>query len=180
MVDDLLPDPGIPMEGIHQPYMDDAMEDIQPTDPPPNDSDSEADYYSRYIFNTNNQISSREMMKSRTGGYDEDDWVLGMEELHADQVDRDRYLAIAKDMDLPKFVRFHLSERIFLPHVLLFRLSLRGIWRVYIGTWLLATTSPTTTITLNSSPCTGIPPPLKHEIPTSDTSPFRSCSNVAC
>lgn len=108
MVDDLLHDPGIPMEGVHQPYLEDAMEDVQPTNPmPPNISDSEADYYSRYIYNTNNQISSREMMKSWKGGYDEDDWVLGMEERHADQVDRDRYLAIATDMHLPKFVRFH-------------------------------------------------------------------------
>ena len=115
---DILPDDPIPMEGIDYPYLDEAMEDVQPTgiQLPQKISDSEANY-SQYIYNTNNQISSRQMMKSWTGGFDEENWMFGMEEFHAHQVDRDRHLAQDNDTHLPKFVRFTLSRWIFLSQL---------------------------------------------------------------
>lgn len=67
--------------------------------------------WSRFVFNSNTGITSRKMKRTWSGAYDSDALVLGYEELHAEQVDRDRDLAQEMDEDHPVFVRL----LIFLP-----------------------------------------------------------------
>lgn len=66
----------------------------------------DADLYSRFIYNSNCRLSSRTMKRSWSGAYDSEEVVLGLEELHAEQVDRDRGLVHEMDEDHPVFVSF--------------------------------------------------------------------------
>jgi len=59
----------------------------------------------QYIFNTTDDFATRQTKRSWAGSYHADDWVFAREELHADQVDRDRVLPILLwDAGYPAFV----------------------------------------------------------------------------
>jgi hypothetical protein len=62
-----------------------------------------------YIYNSNDLIATRQTVRSWKGSYRPDEWVISREELHADEVDRARALAIdLEEADYPKFVRLFL------------------------------------------------------------------------
>jgi len=59
----------------------------------------------QYISNTTDDFATRQTKRSWAGSYHADDWVFAREELHADQVDRDRILPILLwDAGYPVFV----------------------------------------------------------------------------
>lgn len=59
----------------------------------------------QYIFNTTDDFATRQTKRSWAGSYHANDWVFAREELHADQVDRDRVLPILLwDAGYPVFV----------------------------------------------------------------------------
>jgi hypothetical protein len=89
----------------------------------------------QYIFNTTDDLATRQTERSWAGSYRADDWVFGREELHADQVDRDRALPILLwDAGYPLFVSL-----VFFLSLLLFKNSIRQYLRrkfgAYISIW---------------------------------------------
>ena len=59
-----------------------------------------------YVFNTTDDFATRQTKRSWAGSYRAEDWVFQREELHADQVDRDRVLPVLMwDAGYPHFVR---------------------------------------------------------------------------
>ena len=68
----------------------------------------------QYIFNTTDRLSTRQTVRSWDGGYRPEDWVFQREDLHADQVDRDRILPVVLgDSGYPYYVGPDVYE--FLP-----------------------------------------------------------------
>jgi hypothetical protein len=54
-----------------------------------------------FIYNTNNLLATRQITHSWHGSHRAKDWVLSREELHAEEVDHSRELAVT--MDEPEF-----------------------------------------------------------------------------
>lgn len=70
------------------------------------------EYPREYIFNTTDELATRQTKRSWAGSYCPHDWVFGREELHADQVDRDRALPNRlSDTGYPHYV----GHIVFLP-----------------------------------------------------------------
>jgi hypothetical protein len=91
------------------------------------------DDISRFVFNSNHAITSRQMRRTWSGAYDSEDLVLGLEELHAEQVDQDRGLVQEMDDDHPVYVRLHISSLPFLRPDFFHSLFLQAKWRTSIG-----------------------------------------------
>jgi hypothetical protein len=121
------------------------MEDVGAVSNVANADDAED--YSRFIYNSNSSITSREMQRSWSGAYDAEDLILGYEELHAEQVVRDQDLAHEMDKDHPVFVCFIFFFPIFSGCDFYCSLCLQAEWRTYIGICVPDTPSPPMTST---------------------------------